>query len=324
MKFYHRIGRRNNWLATRLLVGAGYAYGNSEVMPYSEQFYIGGANSIRRLHHRSLGRAALPPARGRPQRLPRPDGRLQTGSQHRIPLRHHGAAPAEPSSLDARAIWLLKKDPKRPGAELKWKGFLNDIALGNGLRTALRHQLPGHPRRPRHRPAHPYPNPDKKGYYNISSFKDGLSDSTWPSGVRSKRPLRQGRTPAAIPAPKASGRAPPFGVRIRPFDPFRSAEIAAVTSPFAEIPFAIPGGMPHRCRTCAMPLRPRTAAVPTNRSRPDICAYHSDHPVRNAAERPGYPAIPASIKCTEKTACSCHIIPNLREYNFQYENKPKG
>ena len=46
VKFYHRIGRRNNWLATRLLVGAGYAYGNSEVMPYSEQFYIGGANSM--------------------------------------------------------------------------------------------------------------------------------------------------------------------------------------------------------------------------------------------------------------------------------------
>ena len=31
VKFYHRIGRRNNWLATRFLVGVGYAYGNSEV-----------------------------------------------------------------------------------------------------------------------------------------------------------------------------------------------------------------------------------------------------------------------------------------------------
>ena len=55
VKFYHRIGRRNNWLATRFLVGVGYAYGNSEVMPYSEQFYIGGANSIRAFTIRSLG-----------------------------------------------------------------------------------------------------------------------------------------------------------------------------------------------------------------------------------------------------------------------------
>ena len=40
VKFYHRIGRRNNWLATRLLVGVGYAYGNSEVMPYSEALAV--------------------------------------------------------------------------------------------------------------------------------------------------------------------------------------------------------------------------------------------------------------------------------------------
>ena len=61
VKFYHRIGRRNNWLATRLLVGAGYAYGNSEVMPYSEQFYIGGANSIRAFTIRSLGPGSYRP-----------------------------------------------------------------------------------------------------------------------------------------------------------------------------------------------------------------------------------------------------------------------
>ena len=71
-------------------------------------------------------------------------------------------------------IWLLKKDPKRPGAELKWKGFLNDIALGTGF--GLRYDISYLVIRADlgiglHTP---YPNPDKKGYYNISSFKDGL------------------------------------------------------------------------------------------------------------------------------------------------------
>ena len=115
VKFYHRIGRRNNWLATRLLVGAGYAY----------RFGIMG--------------------------------------------RLNGAV-----FLDAGNIWLLKKDPKRPGAELKWKGFLNDIALGTGF--GLRYDISYLVIRADlgiglHTP---YPNPDKKGYYNISSFKDGL------------------------------------------------------------------------------------------------------------------------------------------------------
>ena len=76
--------------------------------------------------------------------------------------------------LDAGNIWLLKKDPKRPGAELKWKGFLNDIALGTGF--GLRYDISYLVIRADlgiglHTP---YPNPDKKGYYNISSFKDGL------------------------------------------------------------------------------------------------------------------------------------------------------
>lgn len=32
-----------NQLAVRVMGGIGYAYGNSRVMPYSEQFYIGGS-----------------------------------------------------------------------------------------------------------------------------------------------------------------------------------------------------------------------------------------------------------------------------------------
>ena len=35
--------------------------------------------------------------------------------------------------LDAGNIWLLKKTPNAPGAELKWKGLLNEIALGTGF-----------------------------------------------------------------------------------------------------------------------------------------------------------------------------------------------
>lgn len=42
-------------LVTRILAGAGYAYGNSNTMPYSEQFYIGGSNSLRGFAVRSIG-----------------------------------------------------------------------------------------------------------------------------------------------------------------------------------------------------------------------------------------------------------------------------
>ena len=42
-------------LATRLLAGAGYAYGNSSVLPFEKHFYSGGANSLRGWQARAVG-----------------------------------------------------------------------------------------------------------------------------------------------------------------------------------------------------------------------------------------------------------------------------
>lgn len=173
VKFYHRIGRRNNWLATRFLVGVGYAYGNSEVMPYSEQFYIGGANSIRAFTVRSIGPGSYrPPADDSDGYLDQTgDFKLEANIEYRFGImgRLNGAV-----FLDAGNVWLLKNDPKRPGAALKWRGLLDEIALGTGF--GLRYDISYLVIRADlgiglHTP---YPNPDKRGYYNISSFKDGL------------------------------------------------------------------------------------------------------------------------------------------------------
>lgn len=45
----------NNRLASRIVAGLGYSYGNSEVMPYSKQFSVGGASSLRGFRARSIG-----------------------------------------------------------------------------------------------------------------------------------------------------------------------------------------------------------------------------------------------------------------------------
>ena len=46
-------------LAARLTGGVGYAYGNSSSMPYSEQFYIGGPNSLRGFPVRGVGPGSI-------------------------------------------------------------------------------------------------------------------------------------------------------------------------------------------------------------------------------------------------------------------------
>ena len=173
VKFYHRLGRRNNWLATRFLVGVGYAYGNSEVLPYSKQFYIGGANSIRAFTVRSLGPGSYrPPADDSDGYLDQTgDFKLEANIEYRFGILGglNGAV-----FLDAGNVWLLKNDPNRPGAALKWNTFLNEIALGTGF--GLRYDISYLVIRADlgigiHTP---YPNPDKRGSYNISRFRDGL------------------------------------------------------------------------------------------------------------------------------------------------------
>lgn len=122
----------DQWLVSRIMIGAEHAYGNSTEVPYSEQFYIGGANSIRAFTVRSLG----PGSYKAPASLK--DGyfdqtgtfKLELNTEYRFPIVSvlHGAV-----FLDAGNIWLMKKDPLRPGGELNGKTFFKDIALGTGV-----------------------------------------------------------------------------------------------------------------------------------------------------------------------------------------------
>ena len=123
---------KDQWLVSRVLIGAEHAYGNSTTVPYAEQFYIGGANSIRAFTVRSLGPGSY--------RAPESDKngyfdqtgtfKLELNTEYRFPIYSilHGAA-----FLDAGNIWLLKDDPMRPGGLLTRKTFLRDIALGTGV-----------------------------------------------------------------------------------------------------------------------------------------------------------------------------------------------
>lgn len=122
----------DQWLVSRVLIGAEHSYGNSTTVPYSEQFYIGGANSIRAFTVRSIGPGSY--------RAPESDKngyfdqtgtfKLELNTEYRFPIVSvlHGAA-----FIDAGNIWLLKDDPMRPGGLLKRSTFLRDIALGTGV-----------------------------------------------------------------------------------------------------------------------------------------------------------------------------------------------
>ncbi|MDE7180586.1 MAG: BamA/TamA family outer membrane protein [Muribaculaceae bacterium] len=121
----------DQWLVSRVLVGAAHAYGNSTEVPYAEQFYIGGANSIRAFSVRSLGPGSYRAPESQRNGYFDQTGtfKLELNTEYRFPIVSvlHGAV-----FLDAGNIWLMKHDPLRPGGTLEARSFLRDIALGTG------------------------------------------------------------------------------------------------------------------------------------------------------------------------------------------------
>ncbi len=128
----HRLfPKQDQWIVSRVLLGAAHAYGNSKEVPYSEQFYIGGANSIRAFTVRSIGPGSYHAPKDLVNGYFDQTGtfKFEVNTEYRFPIVGdlHGAA-----FIDAGNIWLLKNDPLRPGGKLEGKTFLKEIALGTG------------------------------------------------------------------------------------------------------------------------------------------------------------------------------------------------
>ncbi|MDR3194474.1 MAG: BamA/TamA family outer membrane protein [Tannerella sp.] len=137
---YNHVLNRNHRLVGRIAGGVIYSYGNSTVSPYSEQFYVGGANSIRAFTIRSIG-----PGRVRPDRENRLANLDHTGDlklEGNLEYRFRLVGDLEGALfLDAGNVWLLRDDGDdgRTGGKLEWRHFLNDIAAGTG--AGIRYNL---------------------------------------------------------------------------------------------------------------------------------------------------------------------------------------
>lgn len=170
---YHYKINRNQMIASRVAGGVVWSYGNALAAPYTEQFYIGGANSIRAFSARSVGPGGYVLDKESKYSFINHVGdiRMEANVEYRFRILSdlHGAL-----FLDAGNVWLMRKDPSRPNGELTLRNFPKQIALGTG--TGLRYDLDflvirldlgvG---------LHDPYDTGKSGYYNIPKFKDSLA-----------------------------------------------------------------------------------------------------------------------------------------------------
>ena len=145
-RYYLNFDERNK-LATRLVLGTGYAYGNSITMPYIKQFSIGGSNSIRAFQARSVGPGTFnihdeappepiedPEEHARIFIDQRGDIKLEANAEFRFNIIGflEGAV-----FVDAGNIWLIRYDDQRPGGQFHKDQFLNELAVGTGAGLRL-------------------------------------------------------------------------------------------------------------------------------------------------------------------------------------------
>jgi outer membrane protein assembly factor BamA len=125
---YYRNLRNKNFVF-RLYAGIGIPYGNSTVLPYVEQYFSGGAYSIRGFTARYLGpgsyhddNSGFIDQSG--------DLKLESNLEFRFGLSKvlKGAL-----FLETGNIWLINEDENRPGAKFEFNTFYNQLAVGGGL-----------------------------------------------------------------------------------------------------------------------------------------------------------------------------------------------
>lgn len=159
-------------LVGHINVGLVYSYGNMKTTPYSEQFYVGGANSIRAFPVRSVGPGSYYTDEARLSYLDQTgDMKFLANLEYRFNLfgNLYGAA-----FIDAGNVWGLKDDGYRSGARFKLKNIAKEMALGTGV--GVRYDLEFLILRldwgvGLHMPY----DTGKSGYYNIRRFKDSHS-----------------------------------------------------------------------------------------------------------------------------------------------------
>ncbi len=149
--------------------GVIWSYGNSSTAPYYEQFYIGGANSVRAFNIRSIGPGKFVPTNSKYSYIDQTgDIKYLMNLEYRQKLWGdlHGAI-----FLDAGNVWTLHDEEHSPLGKFEAKNFFKQLAVGTGV--GLRYDMGMFVIRVDWGVGLHVPyDTGKSGIYNITSFKN--------------------------------------------------------------------------------------------------------------------------------------------------------
>jgi len=128
LRYHYNLGKDSK-IATRLFAGWGIPYGNSDVLPFTKQYFAGGPYSVRAFNTRSLGPGTYTPPNEEDSYFDQAGNlRLEANIEYRFPLFSYlyGAVFA-----DAGNVWNTGGN-NLPGGEFS-KDFINELGIGTGV-----------------------------------------------------------------------------------------------------------------------------------------------------------------------------------------------
>lgn len=138
-RYYLPVGIKHQW-ASRLIIGAGVPYGNSTILPFVKQFFVGGSNSLRGFRSRSVGPGTYAGGQvaNRKGFLPDITGdiKLEFNTEFRANL---GSILQLATFIDIGNVWLFNENLAYTSGAKFSKDFLKQLAadVGVGLRLNL-------------------------------------------------------------------------------------------------------------------------------------------------------------------------------------------
>jgi surface antigen Omp85-like protein len=124
---YYKYLNNNSQLVYRLAGGLGYAYLNSDFLPYEKVFYAGGANELRAFRPRKVGPGSYKDTLNFEQFG---DIKISANIEYRFDIvkKFKGAF-----FLDAGNVWLRQDLATRPGGTFEIGNIANEMAIGTGI-----------------------------------------------------------------------------------------------------------------------------------------------------------------------------------------------
>jgi len=136
ISFHKDISTKRTFVA-RIKTGVGFAYGNSQTLPFTKKFFAGGPNTLRGFGFRSIGpgRYTYESTTNSINPIQQSgDMSLLLNAEYRFPL-----VSIFKGSLfvDAGNIWLIRNDPDRPEGVFKLDEFYSQLAVNTGFGLRL-------------------------------------------------------------------------------------------------------------------------------------------------------------------------------------------